>query len=129
MGSYAEILIAFAMVALLGLILRFTFGRELTGGSDGAKSARRDQGSGDAFIVVSEDPVAPQPATAPGGDDFGLLAAVAVTVSPDEAASLRARLGEAGIRATTARGADGRHRVLVFAAELGRARMITGGAP
>jgi hypothetical protein len=39
---------------------------------------------------------------------------------------LRALLAEAGVRATRTVGADGRHHVLVFAAEADRARNIAG---
>jgi hypothetical protein len=94
-----ETLIAFLMIGLLGFILRWTFSR--------------DQGT---------------PAWPPSGDpeDFGLLTAVATVDTADEAARIRAMLADAGIKATTAAGADGRHRVLVFSAELDRARRVTG---
>src|SRR5262245_45277121 len=112
MGSYAEILIAFAMVGLLGLILRFTFGRDVPNAAD-ELTARQDDGTldlgDDSYTVVSEDPA---PATAPD-DDFGLLSPVAVTDDPEVAARLKARLADARIRATTTRGRDGRYRVLV----------------
>ncbi len=101
-STYAEIVIAFVMIGLLGLILRVTFGRELRNLSD------------------------PDPAPGSPDDDFGLLAEVAVTESAPEAAALRARLTDAGIRATTSAGRDGRYRVLVFAAELDRARHVGG---
>jgi hypothetical protein len=131
MGGYAEILIAFAMVALLGLILRFTFGRELPRGAGGARFAQRDDdGTYDldenAYMVVSENPTPPTAAPA-SGDDFGLLAPVAVTADEEQAKQLKLRLGEAHIRATTTRGRDGRYRVLVFATELDQARRVTGG--
>src|SRR5262245_35007621 len=58
--------------------------------------------------------------------DFGLLATVAVVATATRAARLRRHLAEAGIRATTAIDRDGRHRVLVFASELYRARRIGG---
>ncbi len=122
-GSYAEILIAFGMVALLGLILRFTFSRELPRGTEEAVFAEPD----DDFRL--DDLVSQHPASTPAvaqGDDFGLLAPVAVTDGPDEAELLKARLADAGIRATTTRGRDGRYRVLVFASELDRARRVGG---
>jgi hypothetical protein len=126
MGSYAEILIAFAMVGLLGLILRFTFGRE-PNASDELTAVRQDEGTldlgDDSYTVVSEDPTP----SAMVDEDFGLLAPVAVTNGPEEAARLKARLAEARIRATTTRGRDGRYRVLVFASELDRARRVGGG--
>lgn len=125
MGSYAEILIAFAMVGLLGLILRFTFGREPNASDD--LTARPDDGTldlgDDSYTVVSEDPSP----SAVADEDFGLLAPVAVTTGAEEAARLKARLAEAHIRATTTRGRDGRYRVLVFASELDRARRVGGG--
>jgi hypothetical protein len=138
MGSYAEILIAFAMVGLLGLILRFTFGRDSSSGTDARREDSSLDLSEDAYVVVSEEPtprsllapVTPQAPPAPSGgedaDDFGLLAPVAVTDDADEAARLKARLAEAHIRATTTQGADGRYRVLVFATELDRARRVGG---
>ena len=124
MGSYAEILIAFAMVGLLGLILRFTFGRELPNAADeltGHQDGTLDLGD-DSYTVVSEDPA---PA-AGSDDDFGLLAPVAVTNDPEEAGRLKSRLADARIRATTTKGRDGRYRVLVFASELDRARRVGG---
>jgi hypothetical protein len=140
MGSYAEILIAFAMVGLLGLILRFTFGRDSSGGADSGRDGSLEL-SEDAYVVVSEEPAAtpllapvtsPAPAapsTDAAPDDFGLLAPVAVTDDAEEAARLKARLAEAHIRATTTKGADGRYRVLVFSTELDRARRVGGGTP
>ena len=131
MGSYAEILIAFAMVGLLGLILRFTFGRDMPNAGD-ELTVRQDDGTldlgDDAYTVVSEDPVPAGPAAVSdvSDDDFGLLAPVAVTDDPEEAARLKARLAEARIRATTTQGRDGRYRVLVFASELDRARRVGG---
>jgi hypothetical protein len=124
-GSYAEILIAFAMVGLLGLILRFTFSRELPRGSDDPALASHDDGTLDlddgSYTVVSEDP-----APTPAADDFGLLAPVAITDDEAAAARLKARLGEARIRATTTKGSDGRYRVLVFSTEVDRARRVGG---
>jgi hypothetical protein len=60
-------------------------------------------------------------------DDYGLLASVAAVDSAEEAARVRSMLAEAGIRATTTVGADGKHRVLVFRNELHRARRVAGG--
>jgi hypothetical protein len=141
MGSYAEILIAFAMVGLLGLILRFTFGRDSSTGADSGRDDSSLELSEDAYVVVSEEPAAtpllapltsptpPAPSADAAPDDFGLLAPVAVTDDAEEAARLKARLTEARIRATTTRGADGRYRVLVFSTELDRARRVGGGTP
>src|SRR5262249_18593968 len=128
MGSYAGILIAFAMVGLLGLILRFTFSRELPHGSDDPATAGR-AGDGtldlddESFTVVSEDPA---PAFTRAVDDFGLLAPVAIRDAEAAATRLRAGRGEAHIRATTTKGSDGRYRVLVFSTELDRARRVGG---
>jgi hypothetical protein len=130
MGGYAEILIAFAMVGLLGLILRFTFGRDVPGapGTDGIPGVDGTFDLDDtSYVVVSETPPPPAPLAAPAAsDDFGLLAPVAIVDDEDQALRLRTRLGEANIRATTTRGADGRYRVLVFATELDRARRVAG---
>jgi hypothetical protein len=93
-----ETLIAFLMIGLLGFVLRWTFSR--------------DQGT------------PPWPPSDP--EDFGLLAPVATVDNADEAARVRAMLADAGIKATTAAGTDGRHRVLVFSTELDRARRVTG---
>ena len=93
-----ETLIAFLMIGLLGFILRWTLSR--------------DQG---APAWPPSDP-----------EDFGLLTPVATADTADEAARVRAMLADAGIKATTAAGTDGRHRVLVFSAELDRARRVTG---
>ena len=97
----AETLIAFLMIGLLGFILRWTFGR--------------DKNLPPWPPTESSDP-----------DDYGLLAPVATVDSADEAARVRAMLAVAGIKATTAAGPDGRHRVLVFAKELDRARRVGG---
>jgi hypothetical protein len=93
-----ETLIAFLMIGLLGLVLRWTFARDKR-----------------MPAWPSADP-----------DDFGLLAPVATVDTADEAARVKAMLAEAGIKATTAAGPDGRHRVLVFSNELDRARRVGG---
>ena len=95
---FIETLIAFLMIGLLGFILRWTFSR--------------DPGT------------AAWPPREP--EDFGLLAPVATVDTADEAVRIKAMLAEAGIKATTAAGADGCHRVLVFSTELDRARRVTG---
>lgn len=94
-------LIAFAAIALLGLVLRWAFSR-----------------SGGASGPIDWPPSDPE--------DFGLLAPVARTDTLDEARRIRARLADAGIKATTTVGADGGHRVLVFASEVHRARRVGG---
>lgn len=92
-----ETLIAFAMIAMLGLILRWTF------------SHNRD----------TESRLWP-----PGPDDFGLLAPVATVDTADEATRLRTALSLAGVKATTTITRDGRHQILVFANDLDRARRV-----
>jgi hypothetical protein len=91
-------LVAFAVIGLFAAVLRWTFG-----------------GRG-----ASDPPAVGDP------DDFGLLTPVAVVETDAEAQRLRARLADAGIRATSTLGADGRHRVLVFSSELERARNVGG---
>jgi hypothetical protein len=142
-------LIAFAAIAVLGLVLRWTFSREV-------RQPPPTPGDRGALDVVSEGdpPVRPRgelprhrgaprlgrlPAIGraqspqglrstgtPNGDDFGLLAPVAVTDTADEAHRLRGVLAAADIRATTARTRGGHHVVLVFAVELDRARRVGG---
>jgi hypothetical protein len=94
-----QTLIAFAAVALLGLILRVFFGR----GRDTAAIAW----------------------PSPDSDDFGLLAPAAVVDSREEANALRALLADAGIKATTTTTPTGRHQVLVFPNDLPKARRLT----
>ena len=62
-----------------------------------------------------------RPASPPGPADFGLLVPVASLATPAEAEAVRRRLAEAGIRSTLAG-----ERVLVFPADAGRARSLTG---
>ena len=55
--------------------------------------------------------------------DYGLLVPVATARTPDDAAMLRAVLGDAGIRSTSGEAADGSGtEVLVFRADVPRAR-------
>ena len=95
--ALTTMLVVFVVVGLLVVLLRWTF-------------------SGSA--VGNPEPGRP--------DDFGLLTPVAIVDSADEAQRLRALLAEAGVRATRTVGSDGRHHVLVFAAEVDRARNIAG---
>ena len=92
------LLLAFAAITLLALVLRWTFG-----GSKG--------------------PRPPQPGDP---EDFGLLTPVAAVDTVEEARRVRALLADAGIRATLGRSPDERHLVLVFPAELDRARRVGG---
>ena len=100
-----QTVLVFAMIGLLGLVLRWTFSRDRN-----------------APTWPPDEP--PQPAN----DDFGLLAEVAALESADDAKRVRGVLAEAGIRATTTVGADGRYRVLVFASDIHRARRVAGGS-
>jgi hypothetical protein len=61
-------------------------------------------------------------------NDFGLLRPVATVEDRAVARALRQLLGRAGIRATVAPAGDGWMHVLVFEAELDRARRLTDGA-
>ena len=89
---------AFAVVAFLALLLRWTYGNgRISGPAPDGKSS-----------------------------DFGLLHEVAVASSAGDANALRALLSDANIRSTTTDAGRGRVRVLVFAADLERARALAG---
>jgi hypothetical protein len=92
-------LIAFAVIALLGLVLRYIFGR----------------GRSATVAWPPQDP-----------DDFGLLAPAAVVEHREDAERLRVLLADAGIKATTSVGSDRLYRVLVFSSELDQARRVAG---
>ena len=93
-------LIAVVALVVILLLCRWTFG---TGGRT-QRAAQRAQ---------------PQQA------DYGLLAPVVTTRTEADAVLLRNVLREAGIRGTTARGsAPGEHVVLVFRADVERARTL-----
>jgi hypothetical protein len=62
----------------------------------------------------------------PVAEDYGLLGVAAVVETADEAEQIRAVLADAGIRATVAEAPDGRVRVLVFEADVPRARRVVG---
>jgi hypothetical protein len=101
MGGQAYILgplVALVVTGVLALILRWAYGS-------------------------SQSPPPPAPATA---GDFGLLREVALVESEDGANALRALLSDAGIRSTNARVPGAGTRVLVFAADLDRARFLVG---
>ena len=87
---------AFAVIALLALMLRWAFSR--------GRSRRQ--------------------AWPPENPDYGLLVPVIVVDTLGEALRMRSRLLDAGIKATTAFGVDGRQRVLVFASDLDTARRV-----
>jgi hypothetical protein len=63
------------------------------------------------------------PGTQPD-DDYGLLRVVASVDTLARAAEIRRVLSEAGVRATTSIGIDGRVQVLVFEGEYDRARRL-----
>lgn len=91
---FPEALMAFAVIALLALVLRWAFSR----------GNRR--------------------AWPPDNPDYGLLVPVVVVDTLGEALRMRSRLLDAGIKATTAFGVDGRQRVLVFGSDLDTARRV-----
>jgi hypothetical protein len=147
-----QVLLVFVMVGLLALLLRWAFSRgknapewpgpessgthpatnptpeirpaaESTDPPSGPEPQRR------SYVPGAHDPGSPTaPALAASGadDDFGLLAVAATVPTAEEAARVRRVLAGAGIRATTTVGHDGRHRVLVFASDVLRARRVAG---
>jgi hypothetical protein len=99
----AILLVAFAAIAGLAAVLRWTF----TPGQDRAPAGL---------------------ANASGPEDFGLLCPVATVDDPTSARSLQRLMAEAGIRSTVAVARDGRLRVLVFESQLDEARGLVDGA-
>jgi hypothetical protein len=106
-------IIAVVVVCLLGLLLRWIFG---TGRSKqaGARPAPRPAASRPAG----------RSAGAPAGlpADYGLLRPVALLPGRPEGDALREVLTGAGIRSTVSDRSDGQVEVLVFAADVDRAR-------
>jgi hypothetical protein len=104
MGMFAGLpymvgpLVVVVVIGTLALVLRWTYG-----------SSR----------------AAPPPPVADDAD-YGLLREVTTVENLGEANALRAVLSDAGIRSTSARAGHGRIRVLVFAADLDRARQLAG---
>jgi len=96
----SQVLTALVVVALLGLVVRWVFtpSRPRTG----------------PLIDASESA------------ELGLLDVVATGLTRDDALSLRATLGEAEIRSSMSRRRDGHLDVLVFHADLDRARELLG---
>ncbi len=92
-------LVAFAVVAILAAILRWTFNADMT------RAQERLYGT-----------------------DFGLLRVVSVADDMLEARALKERLAGAGIRSTFAMAPGGRVNVLVFESELMAARQVMGGS-
>jgi hypothetical protein len=127
-------LIAFGVIGALALILWRTFGRDadpLAGvpairSGEVAQRARRGSherrgGRGPGAQSLAG---APEDAQQLGREDFGLLQPALIAEDLASAGAARARLAEAGIRATVSTGLDGRTRVLVFSEELDRARRV-----
>jgi len=151
-----QIILVFAMIGVLGLLLRWAFARDkqapqwpasaasTASPPDSAASppasaetqpasAEAQPASAEAQPGAAPAAAAPFVADAPTAadverEDYGLLAEVAIAASGEEAERIKARLGAVGIRATTTVGRDGRHRVLVFASEIHRARRVAGGS-
>jgi cytoskeletal protein RodZ len=156
-----QALIAFMIIALLALVLKWAFARDarhtpwpparedVTGGElrTGPDVSAPNDAPASTEPTSSAEATPEAAATATGGrdertasvrggpahepavrEDYGLLAPVARVATAEQADEMRAVLARDGIRATRARGADGRYRVLVFASELHRARRIAGGS-
>jgi hypothetical protein len=116
-------LIAFGVIGALALILWRALGRDadpLAGVSAirGRELAQRGRRGG------HERRDGRGSAERPEHEDFGLLRPALVAEDLTSAGAVRARLAEAGIRATVSTGLDGRTRVLVFGEELDRARRV-----
>jgi hypothetical protein len=98
-------IIAFAVIAALAAILRWSFDSDL------AQTQARIFGS----------------RAAGSRGDFGLLRTAAVVDDIAKARHMKELLREAGIRSTVASEADGRVRVLVFEKEIDEARRLVSG--
>ena len=96
-------LIAFAVVAILAAVLRWAFASDVARKQDRLFAARQ-------------------------GTDYGLLRVAGTAPNMVEARALKARLADAGIRATVAIAPDGHVDVLVFESQLMAARQVTGGS-
>jgi hypothetical protein len=148
-SALAQVIFAFVMIGLFAFVLRWTFsGSASLEQPDDAQSSAAPAHSTDASLATTMDPVAagtpstrdmppgsprmdshedqPQSPAISAVDDYGLLAPAAIVDSAEHGARTRELLGRAGIRATTTIGTDGRHRVLVFARDLDRARRVAG---
>lgn len=90
-------LVLLAVVGVLALALRWTYGTSRTP------------------LGAAEEPA-----------DFGLLRELAVVENEDTTEALRGLLADAGIRSTRSPTPDGAIRVLVFATDLDRARLLVG---
>jgi hypothetical protein len=132
--AFLQLAIVFALIGLLGFVLKWTFSREKGAPRWPAESpthAPMPAPSATTEPWPAGPPTPALPVASPDApvqpDDYGLLASVAAVDSAQEAARVRVLLAEAGIRATTTVGADGKHRVLVFRTELHRARRVANG--
>jgi hypothetical protein len=117
-------IVAVVVVCLLGLLLRWIFGgrrSRSSGARPGAAATRSPR-------ARPTNPPAPARSAAarPGGvpSDYGLLRQVALLPGRTEGDSLRAVLTGAGIRSTLSAHPDGQIAVLVFAADVDRARTL-----
>lgn len=108
-GQLLALVIVLGVVAMLTLLLRWTFGRDTP------------------RTVPGWPPDPDAPAKQPVDEDFGLLATAATADSHAEAQRIRHLLGIAGIKATTTKDASGQWRVLVFSDQVHRARRVAGG--
>jgi hypothetical protein len=138
---FVQVALVFALIGALGLVLKWTFSRNKNAPrwptespthapspALPAKSGEPSPTPGVEAPSASVQRLEAEPDRPPQPEDYGLLSPVATVESAEEAARIRSRLAEAGIRATTAVSANGRHRVLVFSTELLRARRVAGGA-
>jgi hypothetical protein len=132
-STIAQIIFAFVMIGLFALVLRWTF----SGGPAQDRAQPEEPptlgglGAESPHGIRATCRVPPldrhgEPTLSAPVDDYGLLAPAAIVETPEQAARMRTLLSQAGIRATTTIGADGRHRVLVFARDLHRARRVAG---
>ena len=99
-NDISALIVAVVVVCLLGLVLRWAF-----------RPSRARTGA---------------PVDAAESTDLGMLDVVAAGRSRSEAITLRAALGEAGIRASLSRRHDGQLDVLVFHADAEHARAVLG---
>jgi len=95
-------LIAFAVVAILAAVLRWTFDADVTRTQEKIFAAKH-------------------------GGDYGLLRVVGVADDILEARAIKERLAEAGIRATFAVAPAGHVNILVFESQLAAAKQVMGG--
>ncbi len=97
-NDVSALVVALVAVALLGLVMRWTF-----------RPSRRRTG---------------RPVDAAESSELGLLDVIAVGRTRHEALSMRATLGEAGIRSSMSGRRDGHLDVLVFRGDAERARSL-----